>query len=73
MVEGEDCAVDFVAWDVAIGGGGISNSMKNLLTFSRSIAFVLIVIGKSSHAITCIAVNKSFERKFHSGKREVRF
>lgn len=54
MVEGEDCAVDFVAWDVTIGGGGISNSMKNLLTFLRSIAFVPIVIGKSSYAIIAV-------------------
>lgn len=54
MVEGEDCAVDFVAWDVAIGGGGVSNSMKKLLTFSRSIAFVSIVIGKNSYAIIAV-------------------
>lgn len=53
-LEGEDCAVDFAAWDVAIGGGGVSNSMKKFLTFSRSIAFVPIVIGKNSYAIIAV-------------------
>lgn len=31
-----DCAADFAPWDVAIGGRGTSNLVKNLLTFSRS-------------------------------------